>query len=325
MQNHHQPNPSTRYSQQGFKAYGAPEAIPTYDNCPNDIGPYDNSYCAKVRCYTATYDNILLGPPSPQPPQPRLACLRLRVELELWVLSQALLDLKGRPKQGLEYAVRSSVRHSTKLKAKKSKGCSLLPRPDIITPDCIMKVLHVSRREAYIVIKEAIAWGVLRLAMRKGNRPWYGHYEVNWRAVEYVASLLPMNIGFDFDTMTPKRQVRHMHKYYFGAHRLAVEAVKEFNEFWRATRVQAFVPAPYVLSANNVLSPPPFVPPPNGHLHYTVLELAGRLVPALVLGHGTIYLVPIGVRGGAQTCFPCISYGNGKFLCAGSLRPSAPL
>jgi len=150
MQNHHQPNPSTRYSQQGFKAYGAPEAIPTYDNCPNDIGPYDNSYCAKVRCYTATYDNILLGPPSPQPPQPRLACLRLRVELELWVLSQALLDLKGRPKQGLEYAVRSSVRHSTKLKAKKSKGCSLLPRPDIITPGCIMKVLRVSRREAYL-------------------------------------------------------------------------------------------------------------------------------------------------------------------------------
>jgi len=197
-----------------------------------------------------------------------------------------------------------------------------LPRPDIITPGCIMKVLRVSRREAYIVIKEAIRWGVLRLAMRKDNKPWWGHYEVNWRAVEYVASLLPMNIGFDFDTMTPKRQVKNAYKYYFGAHRLAAEAIKEFNEFWRATRVQAFARAPYVLPADNVLSPPPLFPPiPKGSvLRYTLLELNGRLVPALVLGLGNIYLVPVGIRGGAQTCFPCISYGSGKYLCAGSLR-----
>ncbi len=307
-----------KYSQQGFKAYGAPGVIPTNDNCPNDIGPNDNSYCAKVRCYTATYDNNILGPlGGGGEPQPSLVCLKLRVEFELWVLSQALLDLKGRPKQGLEYAVKSSVRYSTQLKAKRPRGCSLVPRPDIITPTCIMKVLHVSRREAYIVIRKAIVWGVLRLAMRKNNRPWYGHYEVNWRAVEYVASLLPMNIGFDFDTMTPRRQVRHMYKYTFGAHRLAVEVIKEFNEFWSATRVQAFVPAPYVLSGTP-LTPPPFVP--NGLLHYTLLELNGRLVPALVLGRGTIYLVPIGIRGGAQSCFPCVSYGNGKYLCAGSVK-----
>jgi len=69
-----------------------------------------------------------------------------------------------------------------------------LPRPDVITPDCIMKVLRVSRPEAYKVLREAIRWGVLRLALRKDNKPWWGHYEVNWRAVEYVASLLPMNI-----------------------------------------------------------------------------------------------------------------------------------
>jgi hypothetical protein len=41
---------------------------------------------------------------------------------------------------------------------------------------------------------------------------------------------------------------------------------------------------------------------------------------ALVLGLGNIYLVPIGIRGGAQSCFPCVAYGNGKYLCAGSLR-----
>ena len=198
-----------------------------------------------------------------------------------------------------------------------------MPRPDIITPDCIMKVLRVSRPEAYKVLREATRWGVLRLAMRKNNKPWWGHYEVNWRAVGYVASLLPMNIGFDFDTLTPKRQVKNAYKYYFGAHRLAAEAVKEFNEFWRATRVQAFARAPYVLPADNLLAPPPSLPPipPKGSvLRYTLLELNGRLVPALVLGLGNIYLVPVGIRGGAQSCFPCVSYGNGKFLCAGSLR-----
>jgi len=33
--------------QQGFKAYGAPEAIPTYDICPNDINPNDNPIVLK--------------------------------------------------------------------------------------------------------------------------------------------------------------------------------------------------------------------------------------------------------------------------------------
>jgi len=84
-------------------------------------------------------------------------------------LSQALLDLKGRPKQGLEYAVRSSVRYSTQLKAKRSRGCSLSPRPDIITPGCIMKVLRVSRREAYIVIKEAIEVGSAKAGNEEGQ------------------------------------------------------------------------------------------------------------------------------------------------------------
>jgi hypothetical protein len=71
------------------------------------------------------------------------------------------------------------------------------------------------------------------------------------------------------------------------------------------------------------LSPPQTFPLPpgsgSGRLHYTILELGGRLVWALVLGLGNIYLVPAGVRGGAQSCFPCISYG-GKHLCFGSLK-----
>jgi hypothetical protein len=72
---------------------------------------------------------------------------------------------------------------------------------------------------------------------------------------------------------------------------------------------------------NQLALPPSFPPiPPKGRLRYTLLELNGRLVWALVLGLGNIYLVPLGVRGGAQSCFPCVSYGSGKYLCAGSLR-----
>jgi hypothetical protein len=234
------------------------------------------------------------------------------------------LNLKRRPKQGYAYEVNSSLKDSTQLRGKKQRGCSLLPRTDIITPDCIMKVLHTSKPEAHKVIREAMRWGVLTLAVRKNNKPWYGHYQINWSAVEWVASLIPMNIGIDFDTMTPKRQVKDQNRYLFGAHRLAVEAIKEFYGFWRTTRVQAFSQTLHAWPAGNMFevgqSDPPFIPPEGSVLHYALLELNGRLVYSLVLGYGNVYFIPVGVRGGAQSCFPCVAYGSGKYLCAGSLQ-----
>ena len=306
---------SIGYRQQYLKVYSSQGAV----------SPTDYSYCARVRCYTGT--GPLLEPPSPSGAgaQPRLVCLRLRVEFTLWVFTQELLSLKRKPKQGYAYEVKSSLKDSTQLKGKRQRGCSLLPRSDIITSDCIRKVLHTSKPETYKVIRKAMKWGVLALAVKRNGKPWWGHYEINWSAVEWVASLLPMNIGIDFDTMTPKRQVKDVNRYLFGAHRLAVEVTKEFYEFWRTTRVQAFSQALHGWPAGNLLevglTVPPFIPPENSVLQYTLLELgSGRLVWSVVLGYGNVYFIPVGVRGGAQSCFPCVSYGSGKYLCAGSLQ-----
>jgi hypothetical protein len=55
-------------------------------------------------------------------------------------------------------------------------------------------------------------------------------------------------------------------------------------------------------------------------LRLTLISLGPVVLPALVLGSGTIYFVPIGVGGGAKSRFPCLSYPNGKYLCAGSVK-----
>ena len=294
MQKPRSHTPNTRYSQQGFKAYGAPEAIPTYDNCPNDIGPYDNSYCAKVALVPA----LLLHREPPQgeggePPQ--LVWLALRPPYYVQVLANKLLNFKLKSKYTYE------------------------PRPDIVTTEQVRRMLgfeSTAKTNVHSVIREAIQWGVLSPALKKDGKIWPGHYVVNWLAVEVVANLIPMNPG---DRPLNSRYLHH-DKRQWGEFRQANELIQEFWAFVRATRVQALVLSHSVLPADNQLSPPPFVPPPNGKLQYTLLELAGRLVWALVLGLGNIYLVPIGIRGGAQSAFPCVSYGNGKYLCAGSLK-----
>jgi hypothetical protein len=282
-----QTTPNIRDRHQGFKAYGATEAIPTYDNCPNDINPYDNPICAKfaVEPYLLLHNNR--SPPSPlgEAPQPVLECLELRPPYYLWVFCNILLNAKMKPRQGSQ--------------------------PDIITTDRIRRILKYrsKSKKVHNVINEAIYWGAL-------TREWTGSYRINWERCAYVASLPPMNPG---DRPLNNRS-QHYDKRQWGEFRQGLEVIQEFWAFARATRVQATAQAPTGLP--DQLSPPqipPFVPPPNGRLHYTLLELAGHLVWALVLGHGNIYLVPIGVRGGAQSCFPCVSYG-GKHLCFGSLR-----
>jgi len=186
------------------------------------------------------------------------------------------------------------------------------PQPDIITTDRIRRLLKFRRKSKKVhnVINEAIYWGVL-------TREWAGSYRINWERCAYVASLIPMNPG----DRPLNNGSQHYDKRQWGEFRQALDVIKEFWEFVRATRVQAFARVPPVLPADNALTPPLALPPmpPNGLLRYTVISIAGRLLPALVLGRGNIYLVPIGVRGGAQSCFPCIAYG-GKHLCFGSLR-----
>jgi hypothetical protein len=177
---------------------------------------------------------------------------------------------------------------------------------------------NMAKTNVHSVIKEAIRWRMLSPALKKNGKIWPGHYVVNWQAVEVVANLIPMNPG---DRPLNNKSL-HYDKRQWAEFRQALELIQEFWAFVRAARVQAFGLAPTVLPAGNQLSPPLTAPPipPKGLLHYTLLELAGRLVWALVLGLGNIYLVPLGVRGGAQSAFPCVSYGNGKYLCAGSVR-----
>jgi hypothetical protein len=186
-------------------------------------------------------------------------------------------------------------------------------QPDIITTDRIRGILKYRRKSKKVhnVINEAIYWGAL-------TREWTGSYRINWERCAYVASLPPMNPG---DRPLNNRS-QHYDKRQWGEFRQALDVIKEFWDFVRAARVQAFARVPLPDAADNLLAPPPSIPPiPNGpRLRYTVLELAGRLVWALVLGLGNIYFVPVGVRGGAQSCFPCVSYGSGKYLCAGSLK-----
>ena len=291
---------NTRSSQQALKACHSPDVIPTNDNCPNDINPNDNSYCAKF----ALVPPLLLHREPPQgeggePPQPGLVWLALRPPYYVQVLASKLINFKLKPKHAYE------------------------PRPDIITTGQVRRWLGLrsnSKTNVHSVIREAIQWGVLSPALKKNGKIWTGHYVVNWLAVEYVASLPPMNVG---DRPLNNRS-QHYDKRQWGEFRQANELIQEFWAFVRAVRGsrgrgQAFGLAPTVLASDNTLSPP-LTLPPNGQLLYTVLELGGKLVPAVVLGLGNIYLVPIGVRGGAQSCFPCISYGNGKYLCAGSLK-----
>jgi hypothetical protein len=57
-----------------------------------------------------------------------------------------------------------------------------------------------------------------------------------------------------------------------------------------------------------------------GRLRLTLISLGPVVLPALVLGGGTIYFVPVGVGGGAKSRFPCLAYPNGKYLCAGSVK-----
>jgi len=278
-------SPSTQYSQQGFKAYVNAEAIPTYDYCPNGISPNDNSLCAEfaVEPYLRPYRGL----PSPQgePSQPRLECLELRPSYYLWVFCNTLLNAKMKPRQGSQ--------------------------PDIITTDRIRRILKYKRKSKKVhnVINEAIYWGVL-------TRVWTGSYRINWERCAFVANLIPMNPGDrPLNSMS-----QHYDKRQWGEFRQGLEVIQEFWAFARGTRGQATEQAPTGLP--DQLSPPqipPFVPPQNGQLHYTLLELGGRLVWALVLGHGNIYFIPAGIRGGAQSCFPCVSYG-GKHLCFGSLK-----
>jgi hypothetical protein len=230
-------------------------------------------------------------PPGPQPapaavigplegPQP--VWLSLRPPYYVYVLALTLLDPSNRRR----------------------------PRPDVISTSDVRRWLRLRRgnwRGLEKVIRNAVRWGLLSPATRRG-RAWRGHYVINWDNVRYVASLIPMNPG--------DRGLNNDYKRDFGAFRLALEVISDFRAALRGTRVHARgfwplggVPEGSVTGLTQLR-----------RLRLTLISLGPVVLPALVLGDGTIYFVPMGVGGGAKSRFPCLAYSNGKYLCAGSVK-----
>jgi len=184
------------------------------------------------------------------------------------------------------------------------------PRPDVISTSDVRRWLRLRRgnwRGLEKVIRNAVRWGLLSPATRRG-RAWRGHYVINWDNVRYVASLIPMNPG--------DRRLNNDYKREFGAFRLALEVISDFRAALRGTRVHARgfwplggMPEGSVTGLTQLR-----------RLRLTLISLGPMVLPALVLGNGAIYFVPMGVGGGAKSRFPCLSYPNGKYLCAGSVK-----
>jgi hypothetical protein len=233
-------------------------------------------------------------PPGPQPAPaavieplegPQLVWLGLRPPYYVYVLALTLLDLGNRRRPRLDVISTSDVRRWLRLRRGNWRGLEK-------------------------VIRNAVRWGLLSPATRRG-RAWRGHYVVNWDNVRYVASLVPMNPG--------DRRLNNDYKRGFGAFRLALEVISDFRAALRGTRVQArgFWPLGGVPEGN--------VTGVTGltqlrRLRLSLISLGPVVLPALLLGGGTIYFIPIGVGGGAKSRFPCLSYPNGKYLCAGSVK-----
>jgi len=216
---------------------------------------------------------------------PQLVWLSLRPPYYVYVLALTLLDLGNRRRPRLDVISTSDVRRWLRLRRGNWRGLEK-------------------------VIRNAVRWGLLSPATRRG-RAWRGHYVVNWDNVRYVASLVPMNPG--------DRRLNNDYKRGFGAFRLALEVISDFRAALRGTRVQARgfwplggVPEGSVTGVTGLTQ--------LRRLRLSLISLGPIVLPALVLGGGTIYFVPMGVGGGAKSRFPCLAYPSGKYLCAGSVK-----
>jgi len=172
------------------------------------------------------------------------------------------------------------------------------------------------------VIREAINWGVL-------SKAWKGYYKINWEAVNHVANAtVPKNVG-----------TKALHNEYLTKDWLelkeAKEVIQEFNALIGGTRVygprfwlmgELEPPAgntgftPPTRKSKSASSPKPAKPPLLRHLTPTMIVVGHSMLPVLKLG--SVYLLMLGIRGGAQSVFPCVRCttpsGGTRYLCAGS-------
>jgi len=224
-------------------------------------------------------------------PQP--VWLRLRPPALLWLLARKLLARRPRPKVISSGEVRSTLRLR--------KG---------------------NRLSLYRVIHNAVEWGVLSPARTRKGRAWRGYYEVNWEAVNYVASLIPLDTlsgrPLNITRGRPLRRYGELRPQ--GLLGELLEVLEDFRAVIGGTRVHA--PAGPMTSPSGPVSCSACSTGLTQlrRLRLSLISLGPVVLPALLLGGGTIYFVPIGVGGGAKSRFPCLSYPNGKYLCAGSVK-----
>jgi hypothetical protein len=202
------------------------------------------------------------------------------------------------------------------------------PRPEIISTAEIRAMLKLNKGNKlslYKLIHNAMDWDMLMPAKTKKGKAMRGYYDVNWDAVNYVASLIPLDtISGKALNITNGRPIRNYGELRpQGVLGELLDTLQEFRVMLGRTRGNAPV---FCENENEEVSitcntdNTAFTQLRLRHLRLTHISLGPIDLPALILGGGKIYFIPIGVGGGAKSRFPCISYPNGKYLCAGSLK-----
>jgi hypothetical protein len=199
------------------------------------------------------------------------------------------------------------------------------PRPKVISPGEVRSMLRLrkgNRLSLYRVIHNAVEWGMLSPARTRKGRAWRGYYEVNWEAVNYVASLIPLDTlsgkPLNITRGRPLRRYGELRPQ--GLLGELLEVLEDFRAVIGGTRVHA--PAGPMTSPSGPVSCSACSTGLTQlrRLRLSLISLGPIVLPALVLGGGTVYFVPIGVGGGAKSRFPCLSYPSGKYLCFGSVK-----
>ena len=199
------------------------------------------------------------------------------------------------------------------------------PRPKVISSGEVRSTLRLrkgNRLGLYRVIHSAVEWGMFSPARARKGRAWRGYYEVNWDAVNYVASLIPLDTlsgrPLNITRGRPLRRYGELRPQ--GLLGELLEVLEDFRAVVRGTRVHA--PAGPMTSPSGPVSCSACSTGLTQlrRLRLTLISLGPVVLPALVLGGGAIYFVPIGVGGGAKSRFPCLPYPSGKYLCAGSVK-----
>jgi len=203
------------------------------------------------------------------------------------------------------------------------------PRPKVISSGEVRVMLKLNkgnRVSLYKVIRNAVEWGMFSPARTRKGKAWRGYYEVNWDAVNYVASLIPLDTlsgkPLNITRGRPLRRYGELRPQ--GLLGELMEVLEDFRAVIGGTRVHAPASCPPaggapegIIACNTGITG--LTQPQLRRLRLTLISLGPVVLPALVLGGGVIYFVPIGVGGGAKSRFPCL-YSNGRYLCAGSVK-----